>query len=322
MSNIYPARKTLQAIEQAIVLDQGASFREWQGKVIPHLEDAYRGAEDGFRSHMGASQIGGQCDRQIWYSFRWATKNQFGGQLLRLFNRGHIEEGRFIAMLLAIGVRVYQQDQNGKQFRISGYGGHFGGSGDGVGVGVPDVPPGTPCLLEFKTHNDNSFRELKKLGVRAAKFEHYVQMQTYLRKMGLTCALYMAVNKNNDELYAEIILLDEAAADSYIARAYKIIPLVQAPVKVSKSPGWTTCVFCDHKPVCHLRVAPVRNCRTCAHSVAKEDGQFWCTNEDRQKSMIFGPKEGVSEVGETLALSKARQLTGCSMYNVNPTMTS
>ena len=41
--------------------------------------------------------------------------------MLRLFNRGHIEEARFIAMLLTIGMPVYQQDAEGKQFRI-----HFG----------------------------------------------------------------------------------------------------------------------------------------------------------------------------------------------------
>lgn len=315
------ATKTLQAIEDAIARDQGASFREWQGRVFPHMKDAYRGADDGpFRSHLGASQIGSKCARALWYGFHWATQTKFSGRVLRLFNRGHLEEARFIAMLLMIGVQVYQQDDKGEQYRITGVGGHFGGSGDGVGKGVPDLPPGLPCVLEFKTHGDKSFKELKKIGVREAKLEHFIQMQTYMRKMNLTAALYMAVNKNDDELYAEIVLLDIATADSFIDRGRKIINIVELqqplPKKLNPSPGWVDCQWCDHRPVCHLGVAPDRNCRTCEFSVPKEEGGWWCENKERQMKMLFGPNEGVNAAGETFQLSKPRQLSGCTMYTV------
>src|SRR3954464_3219259 len=116
---ITPAIKTMVAINTAIERDQGAMFRVWEGKVMPHLDDAYRGEDDGFRGHLGASQLGDECGRALWYGFRWATRPHFSGQQLRLFNRGHLEEGRFIAMLLAIGMQVFQQDANGRQFRIN-----------------------------------------------------------------------------------------------------------------------------------------------------------------------------------------------------------
>ena len=135
MGNITLASKTIAKIDAMIKADQGASFRGWLGKVIPHMGDAYRTDEDGHRSHMGASLIGGECPRAIWYGFRWATKSNFEGRLLRLFNRGHLEEARFIAMLLMIGCEVYQQDAEGNQFRISHAEGHLGGSGDGVVIG-------------------------------------------------------------------------------------------------------------------------------------------------------------------------------------------
>jgi hypothetical protein len=320
MMAVVLASKTLAAFESAVARDQGAAFRVWLGKVIPHIGDAYRGEDEGFRSHMGASIIGGECGRAIWYSFRWATRPRFTGQMLRLFNRGHLEEARFIALLLTIGVQVYQQDADGKQFRISSYGGHFGGSGDGVGVGIPDLPPGTAALTEFKTHNDASFKVLKKDGVRDAKLEHFVQMQTYMRKMGLRFALYLAVNKNTDEIYGEIVTLDETVADQFIQRAHKIIPLQVAPDKISKSPGWRACARCDHRPVCHLGIPPERNCRTCKHSVPHEDGKWWCENNDRRMTMIFGPKDGVSIAGETFELGKARQLAGCAHYEKNESM--
>ena len=271
------ARKTIAAIDSAMEADQGASFRQHLQKVLPHIGDAYRGAEKSpFRSHLGASVIGKECGRDIWYGFRWATVPKFPARILRLFNRGHLEEGRFIALLLMIGCEVYQQDANGKQFRISDVGGHFGGSGDGVAISIPDVPAGAACLLEFKTHNANSFKKLKEQGVRAAKFEHYVQMNTYMRKMGLVYALYGAVNKNDDDIHWELITLDSAVADQFLDRGRQIILMKEAPSRISESPGWFACSWCDHKPVCHSGKLPARNCRTCQNAVPEEDGIWYC----------------------------------------------
>lgn len=300
------AIKTLAAIEAAIVADQGAKFRGFEGQVFPHMDDAYRSeAEDGFRAHLGASLLGGKCARALWYGFRWHTKANFGGRTLRLFNRGHLEEARFIAMLLTIGVQVYQQDVNGKQFRISDLGGHLGGSGDGVAIGVPDVPDGQPCLLEFKTHGDSSFQKLKKEGMRSAKFEHYVQMNTYMRKMGIAVGLYMAVNKNDDELYAEIVPLESALADEMLDRGRKVIMMREPPAKLSNSPGWFDCKWCDHKPVCHLSHPPARNCRSCKHSYAYEDGTWRCNVPTQPDGS-----------GADRVLDKAAQLAGCDQYEV------
>lgn len=308
------ATKTIKRINDMIAADQGNAYRGWLGKVIPHMGDAYRQDEQPFRSHMGASLIGGECGRAIWYGFRWATKPTFDGRIIRLFNRGHLEEARFIAMLLMIGCEIYQQDENGKQFRISDHGGHFGGSGDGVAIGVPDLPAGVPAVTEFKTHNDKSFKKLKESGVREAKFEHFVQMQTYMRKMVLPAALYLAVNKNDDELYGEIIQLDADFADTYVARAGTIIPLRAAPDKISKSPGWFACNWCDHKPVCHLGAAPERNCRTCAFSepdVSGTGGRWVCNSEQRRMELLF---DETNPEKEDFSLSTSRQLRGCAHY--------
>lgn len=317
MSSVIIATETLRAIDRMIHEDQGARFRGWLGKVMPHIGDAYRTDEDGHRSHMGASLLGGECARAIWYNFRWATKSGFGGRLLRLFNRGHLEEARFIAMLLMLGYQVFQQDQNGKQYRISFAEGHAGGSGDGVAIGVLELPPGTAALCEFKTHGEKSFIDLAgKLedwrkyldgkgpftgqGVRAAKFEHYVQMQLYMRKMGLAAALYVAVNKNTDDLYAEIIPLNAELADQFIARGEKLVWMPTPPDKINPSPGFWKCRFCDHKPVCHSKAKPDRNCRTCEFSEPIAGAQWMCKN-----AVCEGP------------IDKATQLAGCSHYEMS-----
>lgn len=298
------ATKTLDKIEQVIHADQGASYRGFLKQVMPHIGDAYRSEKETFRSHMGASALGRKCGREIWYSFHWATVGNHTGRMMRLFNRGHMEEGRFIAMLLCIGVKVYQQDANGKQYAISGSAGHYGGSGDGVGVGIPDLPPGLPALLEFKTHSKASFDKLVKEGVRASKFEHFVQVQQYMRKMGLTATLYVAVNKNDDTLYAEIILLEAETADTFIARADKIVWMHRAPEKIGKPPsiGNYDCKFCDHKAMCFTKQKPPVNCRTCEYSRPTDTGHaVWvCTAQNN------------------LPLTKEMQLVGCTNWHRHP----
>ncbi len=314
MPSVTIAIRTLTLIDQMVKDDQGAKYRGWLGKVMPHMTDAYRTDEDGHRTHMGASLLGGECARAIWYNFRWATKSGFPGRVIRLFNRGHLEEARFIALLLMLGCEVYQQDAEGKQYRISFADGHAGGSGDGVAIGVPDLPQSTAALCEFKTHGEKSFIELagkldewrKHLedpvrnhftgkGVREAKFEHYVQMQLYMHKMGIAAALYVAVNKNTDDLYAEIVPLNTAMAEQFIERGEKLVWMEEPPAKLNNSPGFFKCRFCDHRPVCHLGVVPDVNCRTCAFSKPVAGGQWHCSRFDNM-------------------ISKETQLVGCKEY--------
>jgi hypothetical protein len=305
------ARDLCLAIDKAIAIDQGAAYRGWLGQVLPHMSDAYRDTEESHRSHMGASQLGHDCGRAVWYSFRWATKAAHQGRMLRLFNRGHIEEARFIAMLLTVGMPVYQQDAEGKQFRIQFGDGHGGGSGDGV-----THYNNSPTLLECKTHNERSFIELagkleewraylaseghfKGKGVRDGKPEHFVQAQIYMRKMGIASCLYMAVNKNTDDLYIEILTLNPEHADQYIERGEKLIQAATPPTKLSTSPGFWKCTWCEHKPICHMKRTPDRNCRTCKYVQVQSEGRWACTHPT-----------------QCAILSTEKQLIGCPLYKI------
>jgi hypothetical protein len=49
------------------------------------------------RPHLGASLIGKECARQLWYTFRWVSSTSHRGQLLRLFRTGHLEEARMVS---------------------------------------------------------------------------------------------------------------------------------------------------------------------------------------------------------------------------------
>ena len=302
------ATKTLAAIEAALTLDQGAKFRGLLKDLMPLAGDAYDTKNEEFRTHLGASLIGRNCDRELWYSFRWATNKQFDGRMLRLFNRGHLEEPRIVALLKMIGCKVWQHTTDGKQFRITGHRGHFGGSLDAVVKGIPDLPADEVCLAEFKTHGEKSFTKLIEAGVTAAKWEHFVQQQMYMAHYDLKWSLYMAVNKNTDALHAELVQFDPIIHGKYVKRTMVVIDAITPPKRISESPSWYGCKFCDHKQVCHeSEVSPTRNCRTCLHSRVGDDGEWFCTE----------PKADAA-FGDNVPLSADDQRLGCDSYEKNP----
>jgi hypothetical protein len=256
-------------------------------------------SEDGFRPHLGASLIGNECERALFYTFRWATVERHDGRLLRLFQTGHLAEHRFVADLRSIGCEVQEVNpETGKQWSVSAVGGHFGGSMDGVVLGVPESPK-VWHLCEMKTHSSKSFADLKKKGVRESKPLHWSQMQVYLNLGGLTRALYVAVNKDNDELYAERVRIDKDEGVRLVAKADRVIRATVAPPRIAFSQDHFRCKFCPHHKVCWGEDAPPRHCRSCVFSEAVEGG--W-------------------RCGKTAkSLSVAEQKAGCPDHRYSPT---
>lgn len=302
------ATKTREAVDAAIYADQGRMYRHYLREVILDVDDAFDDTiHDRFRSHMGISTSGRECARELWYSWRWATPVKIAGKLLRLFNRGHLEEARFAAGLMAAGVQLWRMEAPGKQFRVSHFGGHYGSAIDGVGLGFPEMPE-VNMLTEMKTHNKKSFAKLAgekdsegnvvkpPAGVKEAKLEHYVQMVQYMQYYNLDYGMYCAVCKDDDELYFEIVPRDDKLADAYRERSRRIIFAREAPPKLSTNASFWRCKYCDQRRVCHFNQEPDFNCRTCAAAYPKEDGNWYCSTH-----------------GHAI-IDKTRQLTGCPEY--------
>lgn len=251
------------------------------------------------RTHLGASIIGHDCSAYLWNTFRWLKFEDFCGQQLRLFNRGHEEEARFIRWLVGIGFQVREIDPaTQRQYRISGSKGHFGGSLDALML-APErygIPDGMIWLGEFKTHNENSFKDLagpkrkdKKMrvggkGVARSKPKHFRQMNSYGKAYQTRYGLYCAVNKETDELYFEIVELDWLQADDMYRKADGIIfSQTQAP-KIARTPAFKDCKICDFVDICHGGAQPTKNCRSCVHAFPIDDAQWFCE--------LYSPKDG------------------------------
>ncbi len=262
-------------------------------------------ADDGNRPHLGASLIGHACERYLWMTFRWVDSKKFPGRMLRLFETGSLAEARFVANLRRIGVEVHDTTPDGQQWRVAALGGHFAGSMDGAGRGFPEAPK-TWAVIEFKTHSEKSFTDLVKKKVQAAKPQHYAQMQIYMGETGMERAMYMAVNKNTDELYAEWVHFDPVEFAKLKARAERVIRAAEPPLRISNDPSWFVCKMCDFAEHCHGEKAPAVNCRTCAHSTPEMNG------DARWSCAHVNPDPNVSSIPIKL------QRTGCSQHRYIP----
>lgn len=208
---------------------------------------------------LRASEIGDECERRLWYRFRWTLPpKRWSGRMLRLFETGQREEVRIIANLTVVGVKVEHSQSQIMPLAQ----GMLTGSIDGEATGVPGAEK-TTHLLECKTHNDANWRAWRKAGVKQANPKHYAQMQTYMHGRGLTRALYMSHNKDTDEIGAERVHVDATEVARIIAKAERIAFAQEPPARLSEKPDFWTCKLCDFRSICHGEDRARAHCRTC-----------------------------------------------------------
>lgn len=240
--------------------------------------------DDGHRNHLGASMIGHECSRYLWYVFRWVYHEKVSGRARRLFNRGHREEDRFIEWLTGIGFKLRPLADDGNQHRMSGVGGHYGGSLDGL-TQIPEryhslfaaLAQIGEFLVEFKTNGTGpNYQELLEKGVQKAKPRHYAQMCTYGAKYKLRYAIYFNICKNDDELHVEVVELDWKYGEELEAKAGDVIVSKLPPPRLNESPAYYKCKQCAFLDICHKGAAYEMNCRSCDFATPVDGGKWWC----------------------------------------------
>ncbi|SKA20129.1 oxidoreductase [Consotaella salsifontis] len=285
-----------------------------QASTVRAIYAAYEAAAESWDSlGISVGEANAECDRQLWYSFRWASPlEKHHGRQLRLFETGNIEEDRLVDDLRRIGVDVY-----GQQDRIRLVGSHVRGKCDGKVTGLPEAPK-TEHLLEFKSSNEKGMKEIIKHGCQKAKPLHFGQCQLGMHAFGLSRCLYLVSCKNDDTLYAERITYDAEFTLRLLARLDRIINTPEPPSRVSDNPDIPPCLFCKHRSACHDGAWPRVTCRSCIHSTPETcgDAHWSCArwakplSFDEQKvaceahlfipSLVPGEQVDVNEESETI----------------------
>jgi hypothetical protein len=246
------------------------------GKDIDTWCEAALAPAKPFRHHLGASIIGHSCDRYLWFVFRWMVQQQMDGRQLRLVRRGTREEIELFMYLRGIGWEfidevqsVYDFTLDHKQFEVSMLSGHFGGSLDARAIAPARYGPqiaGKRFLFEFKTCKEQRWNPLSVHGVLKEKPEHYAQMCVYFYKGIVDGTIYFSVNKNNDQIYIEVLELDSIYGQNLLERAKRIINSFEPPKRISENSSWYECKYCPALGICHQQKPIERNCRSCINA--------------------------------------------------------
>lgn len=243
------------------------------------------------RTYYGASQLGKQCDREMFLNYRKAgdlmdvdamdvVDTEVAGAKMRLFDRGHLEEDRFIQRIEPFFDKVWPVDpDSGKQWEVVNHEGMFKGHMDGkaFNLTINGVKYEGKFLLEFKTHGTKSFDKLagtkrpdktrpwgKKL--KDVKADHYSQIQAYMfHDPELVGCLYLGVYKDTDEWYVEFIERDTEWAVSELQRVADVVWAKSVPKRMPKaSATHFYCMhFCDYAEACFGMKSVRKTCRTC-----------------------------------------------------------
>jgi hypothetical protein len=236
--------------------------------------------EQGHRNHLGASTLGKPCWRQLWYNFRWVKQERFDGRMMRLFNVGHSAEPRFVAYLRGIGFEVKEFDEDGKQFRMSGAMGHYGGSLDGICKAPAryQLPEDIILSLSFKTNNTGSgYEKVGKEALSKSKPEHWAQECQYGYKYGIKYCIYMIENKNDSDITFKVLELDWNYGAQLEKKAEQIIFSKEPPPRISENPSVFECKYCHLTDICHKGAQPEKNCRSCRNCMPTENATWTCS---------------------------------------------
>lgn len=235
------------------------------------------------RSYLGASSIGENCNRKIWYRFRW-LREKFDADTLKRFEDGHRTEDLVIQRLkLNINVSIVNETEQHQQIGFKDIDGHFSGHIDGLITGVHAAPK-TTHVLEIKCVSDKKFVELQKakaeLGEKQAirKWNpvYYAQIVVYMQYMKLKRAYHVIATAGGRAWDSCRTEEDAPFALSLIEKARNIIYANDTPQRLSNDKSYYECKFCSFYKVCHEKELPNRHCRTCLHSSPAADGKWTC----------------------------------------------
>ena len=223
-------------------------------------------ANRSFRRWLGASIVG-SCTRHVALTFRSAYEPNFGGRILRVFENGKKAEDRIIADLETAGLKIHSRQ---KELDLEGGKGHVGVTLDGIAE-----EDGSSFVLELKTADAKSWRDISNNGVFKTKPQHYAQMQFGMLLTGLPAALYVVENKDTNDLYLERVSFDKDKANALKKIALRIITDGTGE-RCHDRLDWWVCKMCPAFSVCKGTEFPRAHCLTCCHATAVEDAKWTC----------------------------------------------
>ncbi len=191
------------------------------------------------RTYIGASSIGSECLRQIWYDFTGAPASPIPLKLKRTFEIGKRLEGMVIDLMNDAGVGTVDSPPFADAMFP-----YFQGNVDALLFELN-------AILEIKTAKNASYNLFVKSGLRKWNPKYFAQIQSYMGMSGIPLAYILVINKDNSDLWDEEVNFDPDFYESLRQKAKLIFEAKTPPPRISSTPIWHQCRICKFKDICH-----------------------------------------------------------------------
>lgn len=195
------------------------------------------------RDYIGASTIGSDCLRQIWYEYKGYQAIDVPTKTRRTWTIGKVLEATILDWLEEAGLTIARSWLDLQAEGMPYFKGHL----DSVWM-KKDKPF---AILEIKTAKDASFSIFDKKGLKAWQPQYYAQVQTYMGMSNIDKTYIVVLNKDTSDLADELVLFDSEFYEKLKFKASMIVRASVPPPKINASPLWYQCKMCKFNKVCH-----------------------------------------------------------------------
>lgn len=200
------------------------------------------------RRYIGASSIGKECNRAIWYGLHNIQGKAISSQLRTTFKIGKILENMILDDVDLLGFDLERPEEiNNYLFCRNEDLQIFQGHMDAILY----LNRNNPVVLEVKTCKNSSFNSFKDKGLRGWSETYFAQLQSYMGMAGITSSCLLALNKDTSEYHHEWVDYDEHYYKELVVKAHNIFVAKEAPERINKSPLYWVCAACRFKEACH-----------------------------------------------------------------------
>lgn len=207
------------------------------------------------RDYIGASILGGECTRQVWYDIRNATPPSFEINSILAIEDGYTQEEVMSRRLsLLPGIKLYTRDEETENQITIQYK-EIKGHVDGVICGLKESKKWH--VWEHKSVNEKKYNILKNLKIQDAEnalekwdYKYYVQAQIYMEGLDID-RHFLTVSTPGGRDFMSLRTKRKKSFMRVVDNLLEIVKDDNPPGKISDKPEFYLCKWCRHKKICH-----------------------------------------------------------------------
>ncbi len=207
------------------------------------IEKQHARIESDTRDYIGASSIGHDCLRNIWYQFKGIKAEEVPTKIRRTWAIGRHLEGLIVEWLIDCDLKVFYSMEYVSSKDMPYFQGHVDA--------IWEKKNKPFAIIEIKTAKDSSFNIFQKKGVKEWNPQYYAQVQSYMGMSEIHKTYILVLNKDTSELSDELVKFDAEVYEQLREKAKMIYNAKSPPPRIHHSPIWYQCKQCQFNKTCH-----------------------------------------------------------------------